>query len=547
MHPQLRSCPILLTVTACLSNAFVAPDTAAQSDLSLRTRSMSPALAGIIDDYITDSHLNPAAAAGQKARLAYLIRHPSRRLDRLFPDESIEVSEYRMRPLPRADFVSPIFYTPYGFTFFQPIGERTMSVTSLQLHFDNSDVASEKNEVFIREAFLSPEVHPLPTMSMGGSNLTHLLLEQSLACSRGEWAWGIRLRAAYDRFSDNHGSDRTFYYSLLTDPIETKITTSYSNDEYKHEQTTFALEGGILSSASLLKDLVIGAGMVRYIFRQAIVQQSLEDNDWDRNGMGYPGGPIEFYLGEGSRFIDRDYRIYTAVARLHLQLPGQMRILMALSGAGGGGEGSASSDVIVDERENNRSDQFGQSLSACLEGEMQRVDGSITIGRYSQPRPDLILAYGLQALYSSTDFDEQGRGTGWVYYRSNSMVDSLNLMASYREVRKQFVGVHRLVIPTAVEWVVGDRIRLRVGFEWLASRTRTTEDVTFEMVPPHSLLPFPLQEQIRRSSVEYMTGVAFKEGLELKISDVFSLELFSRSNHRLSLAEFGYMSLRGRF
>jgi len=531
-------------VAVFLLALLLLPETAdAQTDYSLRIRSLSTHLSGIVDDPLTDAYLNPARLVRFNGTHLYGVRLPSITLSRPFPVSV--TNDLRFGPLEEstADFS----FEPLAFSIIHSFPESMVLSAAVQLSVSGREISG---------AF--------PTYDLNGWNQQSLeqrlsvrdqtddglyLLFDFAAATKGRKSLGLRLTGSHASYRDHRLNSTSYYSVYLENMTDTELYETYYRDFDKYEVTDIALSAGAYRPDDRLSDLSVGAAVCRRLSSASARDLMIDDTDSDRNGDRIGGGSPYLRVVDNHYATERDYLGMRVFARAHWNARKNIRVVNSIEWHRSGGDGRAEftwDDLYYGAYEDIDSRGGGYAYDGTLSG----LAVTTAVGYSREIREGFSAVIGLEAGYSRDRFEEDGGGNAHLFLdQSNGSYDSLYYSSPYLQKHDNEQDMYTLVIPVGCEWQVHEYIRLRLGIELNAYRG-DNEQQFYKSVAAIDL-PSEFEgmgTEIGRT-ISYGTNARFNNGLEINLRDKLIVELLAFSSHSsyVRFAEYGFVSVRYRF
>ncbi len=509
---------------------------AAQTDYSLRIRSLDVSLAGLLDDYLTDVYLNPARLSGLDRSMVYGGNFPQKSTVSPFP--IMESESYYGNNWIEDRYFGP--WTTSDNVALSWLG-RVAGAAGLSVGGSIGQHGSDRWDDDYQTSQSSDRVRVTGQSNGNASDVDHYEADLSIAPLSSGAAIGVRLRATYDVADQGSGWVTNNVGWLIADPANPfhDYEGRFSQDRY--EMVTGQVSVGRYDPASIVSDLVIGAV---YTQEQGLDRSSttdISDNDPDGNGTGYGGGPPEISYLDSRHDMNRDYRGFGGFVRCHLRW---MDRLISTHAAGWGrSEGDGGTEASWLDQDNYYS--MEERLDYTYDGTLDRWSIESSIGYSEALFEDALFAFGIKGEYSRLSFREDAGGE---FFASNS---------NYGEFQGPFSQTHDdtedelgLMVPIGFEWSFHKYFTLRVGSVLDASRTETDRklDNNSDQIVDQSLLPVHLGLDHLEGEVRSDVSVHFNTGLGFNFNNRFIVDLASHvESGSINLANFSYLSARFMF
>jgi hypothetical protein len=532
--PDLNQRRFRLLIIVILA-VFVAPSIAeAQTDYSLRIRSLGSSFAGLVDDPFTDAYLNPARVGDLGSRHLYFARFPSRTFSFYYPD----VDEWRYRRnylLPQEVVPGDLnyrwmrSYTPYTIGFVSPVSGATTISIAVEAAVSGYDDGRRSDDFRIYNYSGNDRVTGETSARGDERNVYHFVADVGLgtgnASSEGT-RWGTRLRAAYTRTKQGEMQVTNYYHTGFPNTDEVEYEYGYSQNQGEFERTDAQLSAGLFRNDGFVSQAVIGAGAGRDRLVSVAYARTVYDEDFDGNGRDGDGYTAPYYTRTDRDYdADRTYDQYEVFARLGFRWGDRVRSFHTVSWQESDGDGAG--DYLRDfyYSDSGISKQIN-TVSLVTDGSNRSFQTDNSVGFSEQLLDNLLFAFGLRARIEYTEFQEDGAGTGT--FQSTEGTAVIDLEAPY----DQFAGYEReywlLSLPAGLEWSFHRNVAWRFGVDFRATRLDVVSELSRDIELPagedlDDLLPFEDKDQ----RIEYATSTYLSMGFTFGFRDRLSLEILT--------------------
>ncbi|MFH1754535.1 MAG: hypothetical protein ABIA59_02420 [Candidatus Latescibacterota bacterium] len=526
-------------VMLCL---FLMGTAEAQTDYSLRVLSLSPHLAAIVDDPLTDIYLNPARLGLFDRALASGVWLPRKTIRIPFP----MVSNYRdMKFGPIEDDMRSFDYAPLAFSYIRPHSEGIMFAAGMQITAagDNYGYASPSYDLdeWGTQQTLGQRVNGYER----GDETTHLLLDLA-AASRSEKSVGLRLTASHTSYRYNRVNSWSTITIDLNNMADMSIYEDFAYEFIKYEETDVGFSIGTCRPEERLTDVSVGASLCRRLHSINTLDRTIADEDADRNGQRIGGGSPDLNVYQDRHDSNRDYLGLRLFARAHWDVWKDIRAVheMSLQRTGGDGRTEFISDDLYYSAVFDIDKRAG---GYQYDGSTSDLAISTAVGYNLEIHERFIATFGLKGIFSRWSFDEDGEGDASVLLdQSNGTSDSLYTSSAYTQKHDNDQTRFTLVMPVGCEWQAHDFVTLRVGMEVIAYHI--DEDNSLQ----RSVAAIDLPPKFKSRSYElgydgrYATRAQFNNGIEITIRDKLIIDLLAFASHSsyIGLDNYGYASVR---
>ncbi|NIM20615.1 MAG: hypothetical protein GTO51_10365 [Candidatus Latescibacteria bacterium] len=518
----------------------------AQTDYSLRIRSLSEHLAGLVDDPLTDVFLNPARLGAFERFELYGTRLPGKSIE--FPFR-IPSSAYFHDELQESYSLST-GYEPIVLSSFIPGNERALSI-GVEVDWEGYDQAD-------RQFRYRPETDPVDGIERSSyaweraSDTKHVLLDLSGA-TFGKAHYGFRVTASHDSYQRTELN--TDISALVEIGPQLNVSSNVAAIIYfpEAERTNIQAALGMVRPEKRITDIVVGGGLCRQLISVLAVASHVSDNDADRNGIGYGGEPVRYYYREYRYDSNRDYLGYRLFSRVHWQIMKGLRATHFASWERLEGDGQAA--YTFDKKQylaGNFSEITGERLSYSYDGTVSWLHANTSFGYMEKIHENFHVIFGIRGVYAWRRFEEGNGGDASLFlfeYQSGGSPDSVSLASVYMQKHDAVREVYKLFLPVACEWKVHKFVTLRAGIVFVATRddNKVNTHRSLEAVDIESLFPGATFEM--DYDITHETFAHFNNGIEVNISEKLILDLLATTYYKSSihLADYAYLSVRYRF
>lgn len=507
----------------------------AQTDYSLRIRSLDVTFAGLLDDFLTDVYLNPARLAELDSAMVYGIKLPSRRISVPYPIVAYQNWDYEwIEDLYDADSYGT---DPVALGFFGVLGGKTAFSVAAEVGASTDDSWDDDLVAypFYDRAHIEQRHHGDTRDSQT------YVIDAAVAPLTSGSAWGARVKGALDTWQRaGIRADETTEW-LLADPANTWLQNESSSTSQEFERWELAASAGYSRPEGLVGDIVLGAVFVDESQRVRSSNYRIQDTDPDGNGVGYRGYPVEVDYDEDAMETERDYSGFGGFLRVHLRWSEKLRSAHFAGWSRSAGEGET--QLWMDSAESSfwKEESLGYTYA---DGTLDRGSFQSSLGYHDPLFDELLLALGVDVRYSMSKFDETASGsfaaensTGWGFE------------APYEQRHDDTVDALQLALPVGLEWSCHKYLKIRVGTAFYAYRNTADRQLTNNA---YNVLSNPFAVEygdLEFTDYEQTANVdaRFNTGLEFNFKDRFVLDLAAYSTYNVSLATYTTLSARYRF
>ncbi len=505
--------------------------TSAQTDTSLRIRSLGSSFEGLLDDYLTDVYLNPARTGELSGPMAYAVRLVSRTVASPFPvarwgrwggnwTENGYVS-YTIRPI--------------GLSYFGTLGESLAWSLGTEIGVDSSEDLVDRHDINFWNSTMN-----VNTSSDGRTaTIQHYVIDLSVASRNNPL--GGRITGVYDSYDDgdayvSEGS------SVKNDDLE-NVRSNYRSRYFQGKMERLAVSAslGLSMPGRWARDLVIGGGFIEEKLSVDQREISIEDFDADGNGDWYENRVL-YSRDKDAYASGRDYTGYNAFARAHLEWSDRIRSVHAGGWSHSTGDGHGSLGLEARRFDSMTDFSSDTQMEYGYGGTVDRFSLESSVGYSEVFFEDVLFAFAFHGVYRRTILDEPADGTVW---GENSEAGT-SYSSPYFQTHDNTDDYLSLSVPVGVEWQLHKYVALRLGVTFFAQRSRTERNLTGD-VDELSSGEFLFLAGVWNSqylNVDSNVDVRFTNGLEININERFILDLLTSYSGRIDLAEYGYVSAR---
>jgi len=533
----VASCAV---AAAALVNA---PDASAQTDYSLRTQSLSLRFGGVVEDLLSDAFLNPARLSAFSGTQVYVAKNPRRTYGLLYPwPEDPFLSAAVLPPEGYSSFSSSSTYSsaPYELTLFTGLGAGTRGSFSLAVFSDAGDSFFEDDEV---AAFSSSSVRIIEWARGSRQEQTSFRLQGALSTgdSPGDRSLGLRLLLERNTADRGHVDSRT---ELWLQPVnEASIDSRFSRWSTEFTQLNAVVTGGIFRPGAMLREFMISAGYSRRDFDTETMQTRSEDNDFDSNGVGM-GGPVYQFYSRARLTGERSYDGPLVQSRVHVDLTDAL--VFTADGfyihRTGSGPAMHQYNTVLNDSGGRHENSVG--IPYDYDGTDSRYGVSATIGYREELTPSVLFALGANIDFTRDNFSENGNGRMRVDVNGTPPI---SVEVDYTQKAWRLDDRFWVRLPAGLEWLPIDPLALRLGVELYGYRHEETKVIRRE--PDTSSLPLEYQRVSEFQSGQTVDDifVQLNTGLGVNLAERLFVDLLYQSQSIVSLASYGFVSLRYQF
>jgi hypothetical protein len=528
----------------------VASDAAAQTDYSLRMRTLGLGLSGIVDDPYNDAFLNPARVGDLSARRLYAARLPDRVLSTVLPDQIYYYEDEGVFPPeqpPGDPYELRRSYTPYMVGFVSPLGSSLTGSFTAEIAVKGDDYLVDDNQLWV-DASPGYENFEYDDVANGREErFSHAVFDMAFGTGDPESEkrrFGMRLTAGYDKIDDGRFQSR-----LSIDPPYADISQIVAR--YRYERASAEFEAfnlfatlGMYAPRSFLRQLVVGVGAGWEQHENNPLNLQVDDDDYDGDGLDPDGDPARYYVERDEFQSARNYDGGSVFARLGLSWTRRIRSFHRFSWSRSSGDGDA---VYRDRTQNTQyyTNISGERFEYGYDGTIETFQMSNAVGFFEELREDLLFALGLQAVLVYQEFDETGTGTG--SWETINDAGSTTTSAPYEQQMTLDTEIWRLQLPASVDWEINRYVSWRFGVVFEAYREDTdrlvSRDLELTDVPDMGLLP--VSDRVHER--DYTTTTYMNNGLGIELWDRVGIQLFASFTAYANLASYSSALIDFRF
>jgi hypothetical protein len=503
----------------------------AQTDTSLRIRSIGSTFEGLIDDYLTDVHLNPARTAELDSSMVYAGLLPSRSVAIPFPVArwfywsgnvvENQYIDYTMRPI--------------GLSWFGGLGDGLAWSLGTEIDVDSWEDATDQYDIdHWEETTYASMLNEART-----STVQHYLVDLTVASRHTPL--GGRITVVYDGYDRGEAVVRDSRQARNDDLENTRSNYDYRFFQGELERFAVSASLGLSMPGRWARDLVIGGGFIEE--RLSADQQEIEIDDFDEDGNGeWYGNDIHYRYSADEYASTRDYTGYNVFARAHFDWSDRIRSVHAggWSRSTGDGIGGLGLELrAFDDTEEITSDN---QIEYRYDGTVDRYSLESSIGYSNAFFEGILFAFGLRVAWARTILDEPADGTIW----GEDSETGTSYSAPYAQKHDNTADGLRLSVPAGIEWQLHKYVALRLGATFSAHRSETDRNLTGEVseLPDGESLFILGGLNSQRHRIDSDVDVVYSSGLEFNINDRFVLDLLGTYSSSIYLSEYGYVSAR---
>jgi hypothetical protein len=366
----------------------------------------------------------------------------------------------------------------------------------------------------------------------------HYAVDISAAPLSSGPAFGIEIRASYDRLGDEYASAEDEYTWRLDDLANPRRWYYSHVDGRQYDYLTGHLAAGFYGPSGILQDAVVTILYVRESATGRSSDTRLEDTDPDGNGMGWSGEPPYWSYENAGYDLYRDYSGFGSVVRLHLKWNDRLRSTHSAGWTRTDGDGA--NDVsIIDQQQYSAVEE---RLNYAYDGTMDRWSAVSSIGFHEWVSDDILFALGAQGSYSRTAFREDASGEVVL-----SSTDAGEISGSYRQAHDNDEDLIAIAIPLGIEWTCHRYVTLRFGAAMTAYRRETERrlDRDAEPILEDDLLPPGVGLDHHEGDVASDVSVRLNTGLAFNFKDRLVVDLGSSvDGGSINFASYSYLTAR---
>lgn len=504
----------------------------AQTQPSLRIRSLGTAFGGILDDYLTDVYLNPARVAQLDRPMAYAATYPSIRFQTAYPVATIYYYDWYFSELSYVEYDTE----PVGLGYFGSIGNSLAFSVGVEVGFKSSERFDERSD----SDTYGNEIRLRSDGDGWLMDTQHYLLDLSLAPTGGGRSIGARLSAAYDANESGriYSEHVTEWDVTFPDRVYRRLYLDYFQNEYKRVSVNLAL--GMFSPDGLLRDVVVKGRMSEHTLDAVSRDSRLYTRSFSFEEFSYE-------VDSNSYLSSREYSEYGVGARVQFGWSERVRSTHELAWAHTTGDGGGEYN-IDDEQYDATTYLSNFHVAYGYDGNTDTYAFESTIGYFNDLFDDVTFAFALYGAYSRTELDEIADGEATLLFYDNGIGLDTTFVSPYQQNHGRELENMRLSLPMAVEWEFHKYAKLRIGVALTASRVeddRVSDQGAVELTEGFEDLSstFNFRDMNAQSGVDAL----FANGLEININDRFIVDLLGQWGTSINVANYGYASVRYKF
>ena len=505
----------------------------AQTDYSLRIRSLDVTFAGLLDDFLTDVYLNPARLAELDSSMVYGATLPTREEWSPFPTMSL----YRWSRERIEDQYWGWGTDAVALGFFGVLAGKTAYSINAEFGLASGDSWDDR--------FSSYPYSDTAEIVKEGNGYSwsdeRYAIDIAIAPLTTGNALGVRIKGTLDRSQASDALIRERTGWVLVDPanLQSSYESNYITQEY--ERIVLNIAAGYSRPSGRLSEAVAGAHYLeeRRDDRGRVYEYAY--NDADGNGIGYRNYPVEVSYAADAIDSERDYTGFGGFFRVHLRWTEKLRSAHFAGWSRSTGDGEA----LMRERDEESNYWEEESLEYAYDGgTLDRGFIQSSLGFHEMLFDQVLVAVGVDGRYARTSFDENadgefhaGNSTGWEFE------------SPYRQNHDNADDALSVAFPVGLEWLCHKYLKLRIGGAFLAYRNESDKRLT-NNVP--SILGSPAAAEY--GGLEFVNhdlradvDARFNTGLEFNVNDRFIVDLATYGSSTVLLAQYYELSARFRF
>jgi hypothetical protein len=507
----------------------------AQTDYSIRIRSLDVTFAGLLDDFLTDVYLNPARLSELDSSMVYAATLPHRRSVSPYP--SLPYYDWNYEWIEDVYEDDSYGTDPLAVGFFGTLGGKTALSLAAQVGLSASDAWDDDVNAFP----YTDRARVRHYFNGRTRESQRYVFDAAIAPLTSGNAWGARVTGTMDtwRNAEVRGTETSEW--LYTDPANTWVQKNSRHRWYESGRWEIDASAGYSMPKGLVGEVVLGVVFVEESQDVRSGNFEVTDNDADGNGIGYIGHAVENVYMKDAQETERDYSGLGGFLRLHLRWTENLRSAHFAGWSRSTGDGGTR--LWMSDWES--SFWKDESLSyKYADGTMDRGAFQSSLGYHHTAFDELLFALGVDLRYSISKFDESASGsftvessTGWGYE------------APYRQSHDDTDDALSLALPVGLEWSCHKYLKIRIGAAFYAYRNtadrRLSNNAYGVLTSPFAgesgTLEFDDYEQSANVDARFNTG------LEFNFNDRFVLDLATNSTYDVSLASYTMLSALYRF
>jgi hypothetical protein len=536
--PKVAVLLAAVAVAVCCLGAVAS----AQTDYSLRMRTLGLGLSGIVDDPFNDAFLNPARVADLGGRQFYAGRLPQRGFSFVYPDYTrwTERSVFPPERVPGDPYnlAGNKSYTPYTLGFVTPLGGSLTSSIALEAAVRGDERLDVNQDLDVVFDPAPSDFHVDQGANADEDKYYHFVFDAAFGTGSPESEdrrFGVRATVFYDRVSDRYINTSTDVEPDGSDLTELEMRSRYERRGGEVEELDAAVTLGVFLPTHFVRQGVVGVSGNWSVYENDKLEQNVTDEDFDGNGSD-PDGGVPYYSVDKDRYDSRrEYSGGALFGRLGLSWAKRLRSFHRLtwSQSSGDGDGEWIDQSRVTE---HITEKYGLDYSYQYDGTISSFDFKNAIGFFDRFTEDVLFAAGIEAVIARVEFDETGVGTG--AYKTSNNGTSTRTEAPYEQKGKFEREIWRLQIPTSVEWEINRYVTWRLGVIFEAVRQKDTgkisRDLDLQGIPDMGLLPISDEDH----DLNYRTSTYVNNGLAITLWDRLSVDLYASSSVSTNLLYF---------
>jgi hypothetical protein len=525
-----------------LAVALLAGPVHAQLGVSARLEGMSPDLAGVVDDPLTDAAFNPARLgafeqtqvyAGRLQRTNWILQFPG--WGAYYPYTSILLAEAVPQSVVREDY--PLTSAqPATMTWFAPVGaDMTASFTA--------DVASYGNDDARAATSFQPTTYPVDdgfTSETGArgsqTEFNDFRIDAALSSARGPdaRAWGVRVTLEYKSFDDVDNDTNARVSWPQSDPSQLVLLQSLRKSSDKTHQMNADATVGVYRPGRALREVSMTGGAVTASRKHLLFRQEVSDEDEDGDGVDPDGGvPFYEYL-VGDHASEREYTGGAVSGRAVLAHGDRVRSVHTVSYSALGGDGSAELFTAGLERSSGTNNGVTQELTYSYDGTVARFGAESAVGIVEGITDGLRVAAVVRGRYARDEFDDDASGDGTITI--SEPTGSGTFASGYRHDMSLVRQTQQLRVSLAGEWEVSRYLTIRTGVVYDAVRLESDATASREVTNPDVLSNVGYVVD-SNNTIDYSTNTSFRTGLGVRLAERLFVDMYAGS---LSYTAFSY-------
>ncbi len=428
----------------------------AQTDYSLRIRSLDVTFAGLLDDFLTDVYLNPARLAELDSAMVYGAKLPSRRFLSAYP--SVTYYDWNYEWIEDVYEDDSYGTDPVALGFFGTLGGKTAFSVAAQVGLNTDDSWDDDINAYP----YNDRARIRHSRNGRTRDSQRYLFDAAIAPLTSGNAWGARVTGAMDTWRSAEVRATETSEWLYADPTNTWLETDSWFRMYESERWELGASVGYSRPKGLVGEVVLGAAFVEESQDVRSGNYEVTDNDADGNGIGYHGFPVETDYMKDAQETERDYSGLGGFLRLHLRWSEKLRSAHFAGWSRSTGDGGTGLWMGSWESSFWKEESLGYTYA---DGTMDRGSFQSSLGYHDWAFDELLFALGVDLRYSISKFDESASGsftaensTGWGYE------------APYQQHHDNTDDALTLALPVGLEWSCHKYLKIRIGTAFYAYR-----------------------------------------------------------------------------